>query len=341
MHDCGLVEDVVYGEGLETWPHYWEAGATRCCKTRHQALILGHQACITSLFAANPREAFFAAFAAYHKRYTVLRELFSAAYPMDHRVVEWAALSNGAYIIEWAVREAGLPITPLAMQLAAGAGHVACIRAMHELGAAWSVHIVAYAAEARQMPVLRYMLGDHPRDCPVKACQEMQRLESTEYKCFCNRPQVDRNIRFTCPVDSCAMLMAARKGHLDVIQYLYDMHVPWTAVVTRTLARAVPHHSFVSAYPRYFACFQFAMEHGAPSTGTGACPWMYEFCEAHNCTYCPRMFNTQPHVRRLLLEWVPLDLNDLICEFACEQWYVYRAWNRQQRVERIAMGYTM
>lgn len=253
--------------------------------------------------------------------------------------IEWAALNGHDHIVQWAIDVVGITASPRALRLAAGAGHVACVRIIHERTGMVSAHAAAFAAEAHHLAVLRYMFDQHPSDCPAPGCRDVQRLQQHEIPCFCKREKnVQRSLNFAWPADSCSMLLPARKGHLEILQYLYSIHAPWNPSVSLILACTVPHPSHVE-YANLIECYRFLVEHDAPKVSNWQCPYIYPGCRAIQCSACPAQFTPYQIVAPELVHYLPQDLVDLTCEFACDAFTVARNRARLQRLHRIAQSY--
>jgi len=132
-NQCLLVEAVLWKQRLEIWPAHVEVtGAFQCCLNRDQALIKCHTACARELFLVLPESPKMADLAAYYNRLHSLEELLSYEYPIDRRVVQWAALNGHVRVIKWALRKTTIRPTKRATQLAEGNGHLPCVQLLHE-----------------------------------------------------------------------------------------------------------------------------------------------------------------------------------------------------------------
>lgn len=238
--------------------------AAACCKNIYQAIFHNHRRCFDKLVRHQDHPAKVTAFAAYHGRLGMLKDLVqSGPYPYgspwDFRVYRWAAMRGQIACLKFAL-DHECPEIELsdAMMYGCGAGQLVAVRWMHEHGFPWSDTAVVLAAEIGDMRALRYLL-DHPTSCPRDECRERRHTADPASKGCCMRPILQLSsdsgqsqaTQFVCVCSPQrpamlgysalhatpeAFCVAAGNGYLEVVKYMWSRHGSWS---TRVISHAL------------------------------------------------------------------------------------------------------
>jgi hypothetical protein len=154
------------------------------------------------------------------------------------------------YVFSKRMREP--PKEAILVYKAALAGHLECVKYLHENGCPWDERTCTEAAQGGQLECLRYM---HENGCPwdedtCHAAAEFGNLECLKYA-----------LENGCPCDDETCDAAAFRGHLECFKYLHENGATWDKD-TITAAAAGGH----------LECLKYLHENG--------CPWYVWTCAA-------------------------------------------------------------